>query len=720
MAQIKVLDQSTINKIAAGEVIERPSSVVKELVENAIDAGASAVTIEIKDGGCSFIRITDNGSGIPKDQIQLAFLRHSTSKIQSVEDLLTISSLGFRGEALSSIAAVAQVELITKTAESLTGSRYLIDGGKEKSIEEIGAPNGTTFLVRNLFYNTPARRKFLKTGITEGNYISDLVEKLALSHPEISFRFISGGQNKLYTSGNGTLKDVIYGVYGREITAGLIPLQYECELFRVDGFIGKPAMNRGNRALENYYINGRYIKSSIISKAIEDAYAGYSMPKKYPFTSLHFHIDPDTIDINVHPTKMELRFSEGERVYKELYQAVHEAVMQREVIPQMNFDSDSRKKPSEAASGDITGNSSGAAIQKVRENKLPEPFELNRMAGAGKKQYSASAGGAILNEHRTEYKPSDRKQEENQQYRLNEIKISPAGFKTAEAGTEIKSGEVRTEELKTGETRTEETKAEEIKTRETNTAAVDMSGKDSSSHKPAESIEAGQEPGKENRTEHIEPLPMAVPEQLSLFSEDRKLLDEKNLADHKIIGQLFDTYWLIEFDQKLFIMDQHAAHEKVLYEHFMKRVSEGTPASQQLMPPQIITLTLAAGQVLKDNMDIIANMGFEIESFGGNEYAVRAVPVELYGASGKDMIMEIIDDLMENPGRVSNETIKSRIATMACKAAVKGNNRLQPAEVRELVTELMTLDNPYNCPHGRPTMISMSKYELEKKFKRIV
>lgn len=705
MAQIKVLDQSTINKIAAGEVIERPSSVVKELVENAIDAGASAVTIEIKDGGCSFIRITDNGSGIPKDQIQLAFLRHSTSKIKSVEDLLTISSLGFRGEALSSIAAVAQVELITKTAESFTGSRYLIDGGKEKSIEEIGAPNGTTFLVRNLFYNTPARRKFLKTGITEGNYISDLVEKLALSHPEISFRFISGGQNKLYTSGNGTLKDVIYGVYGREITAGLIPLQYECELFKVDGFIGKPAMNRGNRALENYYINGRYIKSSIISKAIEDAYAGYSMPKKYPFTSLHFHIDPDTIDINVHPTKMELRFSEGERVYKELYKAVHEAIMQRDVIPQVNFDSDSRKKTSDVTSGNIAGNISGATTQKVRENKLPEPFELNRMAVAEKKQYSVSASGAILNEHRTEYKPFNRNQEENQQYRLNEIKVGTAAFGTAEAGTGIKAGEVKTEELKTGAT---------------NAAAVDMSGKDSSAQKPTENIEAAQEPNKENRVGHIEPVPMAVPEQLSLFSEDKKLLDEKNLADHKIIGQLFDTYWLIEFDQKLFIMDQHAAHEKVLYERFMKRVSEGMPASQQLMPPQIITLTLAAGQVLKDNMDIIANMGFEIESFGGNEYAIRAVPVELYGASGKDMIMEIIDDLMENPGRVSNETIKSRIATMACKAAVKGNNRLQPAEVRELVTELMTLDNPYNCPHGRPTMISMSKYELEKKFKRIV
>ena len=659
MAQIKVLDQSTINKIAAGEVIERPSSVVKELVENAIDAGASAITVEIKDGGCSFIRITDNGSGIPKDQIQLAFLRHSTSKIKSVEDLLTISSLGFRGEALSSIAAVSQVELITKTADGLTGSRYLIDGGKEKSLEEIGAPDGTTFLVRNLFYNTPARRKFLKTGTTEGNYISDLIEKLALSHPEISFRFISGGQNKLYTSGNGTLKDVIYGVYGRDITAGLIPLEFSCDLFSVDGFIGKPSMNRGNRALENYYINGRYIKSSIISKAIEDAYAGYSMPKKYPFTSLHFHIEPDIIDVNVHPTKMELRFSEGERVYKELYQAVHEAIMRRNVIPQVKLDEPSKRHttavnseaskvsnivPQKTRSGEKTEKieekietekpEKEERLEKpniIKENKIPEPFEVNRIKNTQQREYApapAPASGAILMEHRTEYEYT--------------------------------------------------------------------------------------------RPVTHEPAPAAAPKQLSFFEEDKKLLDEKNLADHKVIGQLFDTYWLIEFDDKLFIMDQHAAHEKVLYERFMKRAMEGKPASQQLMPPQIITLTLAAGQVLKENLDIITQMGFEIESFGGNEYAVRAVPVELYGASGKDMVMEIIDDLMENPGRVSGETIKSRIATMACKAAVKGNNRLQVAEVKELVRELLTLENPYNCPHGRPTMISMSKYELEKKFKRIV
>lgn len=662
MAQITILDQNTINKIAAGEVIERPASVVKELVENAIDAGATAVTVEIKDGGCSFIRVTDNGSGIAKDQLQIAFLRHSTSKIKSVEDLLTISSLGFRGEALSSIAAVSQVELITKTADALTGSRYLIDGGKEKSIEEIGAPEGTTFLVRNLFYNTPARRKFLKTGTTEGGYISDLIEKLALSHPEISFRFISGGQNKLYTSGNGALKDVIYGVYGREITAGLLPVQYKGELFFMDGFIGKPSMNRGNRAMENYYINGRYIKSTIISKAIEDAYSGYTMPKKYPFTSLHFHIEPDIIDINVHPTKMELRFSDGERIYKEVYQVVHDCLANRDVIPQARL----------VAPEPVKKN-----LSPVKETKLPEPFEVKRIERAGSlrdTQYTSTPSikpsePVFLQENKTEYGAKN--------FALSStISMPQAVNKTHE-----------------------QTSEPEIV-------------------KPIMSVPTPKTVSSEQIP--TEPTPAAVPEQLSIFSEDKKLLDEKNIADHKIIGQLFDTYWLIEFDKKLFIMDQHAAHEKVLYERFMKRAKDGKVASQQLMPPQIITLTLAAGQVLKDNLDLIAQMGFEIESFGGNEYAIRAVPVELYGSSGRDMVMEIIDDLMENPGKVSNDTIKSRIATMACKAAVKGNNRLQPEEVRELMRELMTLENPYNCPHGRPTMISMSQYELEKKFKRIV
>lgn len=673
MAQIAVLDQSTINKIAAGEVIERPASVVKELVENAIDAGSNAVTIEIKEGGCSFIRITDNGCGIPKDQIQIAFLRHSTSKIKSVEDLFCISSLGFRGEALSSIASVAQVELITKTADSLVGSRYLIDGGVEKSIEEIGCPDGTTFIIRNLFYNTPVRRKFLKSYSTEAGYISDLIEKLSLSHPEVSFRFINGGQNKLYTSGNGALKDVIYGVYGREITANIMPIEYECDLFSVTGFISKPMLCRGNRALENYYINGRYIKSSVISKAIEDAYAGFTMPKKYPFTSMHFKIDSEIIDINVHPTKMELRFSEPDRVYKEVYMAVYDCLSHRNVIPDVSLD-----KPKNTM---ISKEHVGTPVKESPSKfyKIPEPFEVNRQNNDSHKSITVSPAAPVISD--TPVKPA-----------LSENKAVSTGFTKPIQVTEHNK------------------EPEFVKAPESN--------KEPKSVKVPEHNKEP-EPMKAPET-NKEPEPVKVPEQLSLFKEDAKFLDEKNVINHRIIGQLFDTYWMVEFDNKLYIIDQHAAHEKVLYEKYLKRALEGSISTQQLLPPEVITLTLATGQVLMDNLDLINSMGFEIESFGGNEYTLRGVPLELYGLSGKDMILEILDDLMENGRGKTIESVKDRIATMACKAAVKGNNKLTYDEVKTLINNLLSLENPYNCPHGRPTMISMAKYELEKKFKRIV
>ena len=665
---INLLDQNTINKIAAGEVVDRPSSVVKELVENAIDAGASAVTIEIKEGGTSFIRITDNGSGIEKSQIQLAFLRHSTSKIKSVEDLLTISSLGFRGEALSSIAAVAQVELITKTPEALTGTRYLIDGGVEKSIEEIGAPSGTTFIVRNLFYNTPARRKFLKTSATEGGYISELIEKISLSHPEVSFRFISAGQNKLYTSGNGNLKDVIYGVYGREIAANILPVDYECSYFSMTGFVGKPVLNRGNRALENYYINGRYIKNGIITKAIEDAYAGLYMPKKYPFTSIHFKIDSNTIDINVHPTKMELRLSEGEMIYKEIVNAIRQCLLRRSVVPEIVIDDSSKKKvvdnviSTQEQKEDVRNEQKNDDTPKQQViSRMPEPFEINRI---------------------------------NKQKSIN---LSE---------TQIK--ESVTNDTKNKENITIETASDDITSKDNTLNEITSKNTTAQSFRDVSVLR--EEVSKYNEK----------PEQMTLFDEEKKFLDKKSVVEHKIIGQLFDTYWLIEFDEKLYIMDQHAAHEKVLYEKFMKRANEGKVVSQQLMPPEIVTLSIACGQVLKDNLEVISNMGFEVESFGGNEYAIYAVPLELYGFSGKDMLLEIIDDFMENPGKHSMENIKERIATMACKAAVKGNNRLSSSEIKQLIDDLLTLENPYNCPHGRPTMISMSKYEIEKRFKRIV
>lgn len=614
---IKVLDQITINKIAAGEVVERPASVVKELVENAIDARANAITIEIKDGGISFIRITDNGCGFEKGDIPIAFLRHSTSKIKAVEDLLTVSSLGFRGEALSSISAVAQVELITKTHESLMGTRYVIEGGKEKETESVGCPDGTTFIVRNLFYNTPARRKFLKSPITEGGYIAELVEKLAMSHPDVSFRFIQNNQNKIHTSGNGNIKDIIYHVYGRDITANLLPIFYQGEHFSITGFVGKPVVNRGNRNFENYYINGRFIKSNIINKAIEEAYKPFMMQHKYPFTAMHFTIDSSLIDVNVHPTKMELRFSDGEEIYNIVLDEVTKALTHKEFIPDVELAKEKKvEKP-------------------VVEKHIPEPFETKRMELIRESTpYQAELKTPIISEPEGMSHP-------NPTDSIPERKDNPVSEATV---------------------------------RETST-------------------------------------------QMTMFSE--KLLDEKSVIRHKIIGQVFDTYWIVEFDDKMYLIDQHAAHEKVLYERIMKKFKENRADSQNLMPPVVVNLSANDVETLNQNMEFFTNLGYEIEPFGGKDYAITAVPLELYGLSEKDVFMEILDEMTEGNYRTIT-SITDRMATIACKAAVKGNNRLSVEEAKELVNELLTLENPYHCPHGRPTIISMSKYELDKKFKRIV
>lgn len=608
MAGIAVLDQNTINKIAAGEVIERPASVVKELLENAIDAGATAVTIEIKDGGLSLIRVTDNGYGIPKEEVPVAFLRHSTSKIKSVEDLFTVSSLGFRGEALSSIAAVAQVELITKTSDQLTGSRYQIEGGKEKSLEEIGAPDGTTFLVRNLFYNTPARKKFLKSAQTEGAHVADLVEKIALSRPDISIRFIYNNQNKLHTSGNHNLKDIIYTVFGREIAANLLPVEAVHEMIQIQGFTGKPVIARGNRTYENYYINGRYIKSSIVAKAIEEAYRPYMMQHKYPFSLLQLSIEPEYLDVNVHPTKMELRFRDGELIYQMVYQAVSDALAEKELIPKISLNTQkTQEKP-----------------LPVMKTPHPEPFEARR-----KEAYSE----------------------------------------------------------------------ESVKQKEPTPVYQSKPAYDYVQEKPVQSYESR-------------------PKQLDLFEE--KLLEPKSRAQHKLIGQLFDTYWLVEFQDQLFIIDQHAAHEKVLYEKTMKSLKSRDYTSQMLNPPIILSLNTGEEVLLKKHLEYFHKIGFEIEHFGGKEYAVRAVPGNLFSIAKKELLMEMIDGLSEDISESNPDLIYEKVASMSCKAAVKGNNRLSAMEANELLDQLLDLENPYACPHGRPTIISMSRYELEKKFKRIV
>lgn len=763
MPNIHVLDQNTINKIAAGEVIERPASVVKELLENAIDAKATAVTVEIREGGISFIRVTDNGCGIEKDEIPLAFLRHSTSKIQSVEDLFTVSSLGFRGEALSSIAAVGQVELITKTGRSLTGNRYQIEGGVERGMEEIGAPDGTTFIVRNLFYNTPVRRKFLKTPMTEGAHVADLVEKIALSHPEISIRFIQNNQNKLHTSGNHNLKDIIYTVYGREITANLLPVSVAGEAFSVEGFIGKPTIARSNRNFENYYINGRYIKSNIINKAIEEAYKPFMMQHKYPFTMLHFKIEPEFLDVNVHPTKMELRFQNGEQVFRMVRDTVAEALRHKELIPKVALEEERERKP-------------------VLEKKIPipEPFEQKRMmqerAGLFDTKSAAPGndGNFVLRETPEEYRLKNRPGERpalkntsqirkereellSTQQRVEALKRETAAqqtgaasdqrgaattgqpattvfsqsaaasdqhFQVNQALTELlmrAPGTTPADELEKIE---EAGKAEEAKYTEATTNI------EATRHMPdltAEASAAQQETNVQRNTEQSEAVPnasgtamekTATAVQMDLFEE--KLLEPQSRSRHKLIGQLFATYWLVEFNDQLYIIDQHAAHEKVLYEKTMNSLKTREYTCQQIHPPIILTLGSREALMLEKNMQIFTDIGFEIEPFGGKEYAVRGVPDNLFSIAKKDLLMEMLDTLSEDTQARGADLIYEKVASMSCKAAVKGHDVLSAAEADALIDQLLGLENPYACPHGRPTIISMSKYELEKKFKRIV
>lgn len=677
MPDIQILDQQTIDKIAAGEVIERPSSVVKELVENAIDAQASAITVEIKEGGISFIRITDNGCGIGKEQVPLAFLRHSTSKIRSVEDLLTVSSLGFRGEALSSIAAVSQVELITKTAQEMSGVRYVIEGGKEQSSEEIGAPEGTTFLVRNLFYNTPARKKFLKTAQTEAGYIGDLMNRLALSHPEISFKFISNNQPKLHTSGNSNLKEIIYHIYGRDIAGNLLEIQEENERISVSGFIGKPLISRGNRNFENYFINGRYIKSALIAKSIEEGYKSFVMQHKFPFTVLHISINGKLLDVNVHPTKMELRFSDGESVYQFLTDMVKNAINQSELVYQVSLENEKEAQKRQA--------------QRKQEHlkssrQAPEPFETKRLE-------------AVKAEIR---------------------KDSPYEKKYGQPPKSVKLPEEMARELKR-RMDTEFPVSGKMPELAAETTDGCIPPQILSDDEPGIFLPAGTQAEEKQISEEGMDRPRSEEYcQQELPQITRKLLDISSQKDHRIIGQLFETYWLVEFDSQLYIIDQHAAHEKVLYEDTMKSLENKEYTSQAIYPPILLTLNMQEEELLQKYMEHFRKLGFELEHFGGKEYAVTAVPANLFGLEGKKLMVELLDSLSQFQGRETPQMVTEKIASMSCKAAVKGNQKLSRQEVESLIGKLLTLENPYHCPHGRPTIISMTKYELEKKFKRVL
>ena len=624
MAVIHLLSQNTIDQIAAGEVVERPRSVVKELTENAIDARATAISVEIKEGGISLIRVTDNGSGIEKSEIRKAFLRHATSKIEDAQDLPHIHSLGFRGEALSSICAVSQMELITKTQEDFTGVHYQIEGGAECEFSEIGAPKGTTFLVRNLFYNVPARRKFLKQPQTEGSYVADLMEHLALSHPDISIKFIVNGQVRFQTSGNNQLKEVIYRIYGKEVTEHLIDFSLNGKSVRVRGFLGKPEQNRSNRNFEIFFVNGRYVHNDVLQKAVEEGYKQYLMQHKFPFCVLHFEFEPEDIDVNVHPAKMEIRLQHGAEVYAEIAAAIRDRLHEIELIPDVLLTEEKEQTP------------------QIRH--APEPFEVNRTY----MERIQEPVREMVSEEETPY-----------QAKLSVQKI--------------------------------------LGDHPVNTTESDLH---------------------HNIIKSAEHILVEKPVQLDLFEEN--FVDVKSRESYQILGQIFDTYWLIAFKDKLFIMDQHAAHEKVKYERLVKELKNKTVTSQQITPPVVLHLDSKEEQALLSYRDYFTSLGFEIEEFGTGSVAIRSMPVDLYGCEEMEFFREVLDELCENPMKDQPDVILNKLASMACKAAVKGNNSLTLEEVSALLDEMLTLDNPYHCPHGRPTIISMSRYEIEKKFKRIV
>ena len=665
MQHIQVLDQVTIDKIAAGEVIERPASIVKELVENAIDAGATHVTIEIEEGGISLIRITDDGSGIMKEDIRNAFLRHSTSKIRNVEDLLHITSLGFRGEALSSIAAVTKVEVITKTKEAILGTRYVIEGGQELSLDEAGASDGTTFIIRQLFYNVPARRKFLKTAMTEAGHVQDLLIRLALSHPEVAFRFLNNNQEKLRTSGSGKLKDVIYNIYGRDVASNLLEVDYRQGGIYITGYLGKPLITRGNRNFETFFVNGRYVKSTMISRAVEDAYKDFMMQHKFPFVVLHFQVDTETVDVNVHPTKMELRFQNQQEVYKTVFEAIHRQLLEPELIPQVEV-------PEPLTS----------PVQEKKKTPSPDLKLVRRVMPSDSKEAAVSIATTPIDSAAQTVPEPVKEEPHNEDYFIRKMRERVMSYHNRNSSAEVKDQKkiFRPEEQK---------KRIQTSVREATTYKI-------------------------NETPIVQ-----KPEQLNLFEE--KLLKREVRAEYRLIGQVFDTYWLVQFQDNLYIIDQHAAHERVLYERTLKEMKNREFTSQYLSPPIILTLSMQEAELLKTHKERFERIGFEIEPFGGEEYAIRAVPANLFSIAKKELFMEMLDNLADGLStNMTPDIIDEKVASMSCKAAVKGNNRLSAQEVDALIGELLELENPYHCPHGRPTIIAMSKKELEKKFKRIV
>lgn len=659
---IQILDNHTIDQIAAGEVVERPSSVVKELIENAMDAGATAITVEIKQGGIEYIRVSDNGTGISKADMEKAFLRHATSKLHDIDDLSILSSMGFRGEALASIAAVSKMECISKTKDSLLGYRYVIAGGEGEAPEEVGAPDGTTMVVRNLFYNTPARRKFLKTETTEAGYIEDMLQHLSMARPDISFQFISSGKTKLSTTGNNDLGELVYRIYGRDTARECFSVDSSEEGVNLRGILGTPSANRSNRNGENFFVNSRYVKSDIISKALEEGYHGYVMQHKYPFCVLHIDLDPCDVDVNVHPAKTEIRLKNGNQIYELISRFVQESLRKREMITAL----------------EVSENKS----EKVKSPVIPQAFETNRMV----QELRVSEA---LKQNNNTFPVRD---DVSVQHIAPEINNNDSIFQVSFDDAEEQHIEPSSADIVTSESAQDCSAIHSLDTKKIEVVSSSKAGAD-------KAFKASQ---------------------ISFFPEEDKVLSKSSRSKFEIIGQLFDTYWIITYQDSVYFIDQHAAHEKVNYEKLMAKYAQSKVVSQQLNPPIVVSISAKEKTFLLENEMSFHQLGFEFEEFGGNEIALRSVPMEVYFKNEKDMFLELLSELSETNLRKDPETITAQIATMACKASVKGGKKMTRDEVEKLIDDLLLCDNPYHCPHGRPTIFSMSRYELEKKFKRIV
>ena len=668
MQKIHVLDQDTINQIAAGEVIERPASVVKELTENAIDAGATAVTVEIRDGGKALIRVTDNGSGFDPADIRTAFMPHATSKIQTAEDLFSVGSLGFRGEALPSVASVAKTELITRTSENITGIRYINEGGVEKEFSEVGAPEGTTIIIRDLFFNTPARKKFLKKGITEASNVSTMMERLALSHPSVAIRLIVDDKVRLSTPGNGRLKDLIYSIYGKVAAAAMIPVEGTFSGVEISGFTAKPEYSRANRTSEIYFVNNRFVKNPVIGKAIENAYLGFLMQHRYPVCILFLRFRPGAVDVNVHPAKLEIRFSDEDLAYQAVYEAVREALSSVELIKRQQLVKELQ--------------------EESRKDAGAEPFFAER-----RPVYSFGTDGS----------------------RRPEAAAAPSMPESRGPVSDSDDGNLP------------ESRPEPVlpKRRELSTVELLMKKWDSKNaveNSAAEMAAPGSAPVPEPVTA-AEPVPAPGPSSRKsdtlLAGTQERLFTEETRKDYRVIGQLFDTYWLFEYKDTFLMMDQHAAHEKVLYEKNLAAFRNKEFTSQMLMPPYEPELGVREMQMFSEYIRAFRQLGFEFGNTDG-KLTITAVPGNVLGLSWQEVFKELLDSVSGETGREPVHILEEKLALMSCKAAIKGNYPISHAEINELLDQLLKLENPYMCPHGRPTMISMSKYEIEKRFSRIV